>query len=222
VVYAGIREFSAAEGEVVLSKFLRETLGLDIDDISDTEKQNGIDGDHDEVMANGVEQLAVSGTSLPKLTIHAKQLPKGTYVKLRPLEAGYDPEDWKSLLEQHMRANFTTLTNGEVLVVQGGRGFGGKNEEFRFLIDGFKPEGDGICVVDTDLEVDIEALNEDQARETLKKIAAKAHRAPGTIEGSSAGGNLQLLKGQDGQVLDGEYVDYDISLGIDLRAWRLR
>jgi hypothetical protein len=209
VVYAGIREFSAEEGEVVLSKFLRETLGLD--SAGDTEKPNGINKDHDEVMANGVEQLDVNGLSLPRLTIHANQLPKGTYVKLRPLEAGYDPEDWKSLLEQHMRQNFTTLTNGEILVVQGGRGFGGKNEEFRFLVDGFKPEGDGICVVDTDLEVDIEALNEEQARETLKKIAAKTHRVPGTSEGSSAGGHLQLLKEQDGQVLDREYVDYEIS-----------
>ena len=42
-------------------------------------------------------------------------------------------------------------------------------EEFRFLIDGFKPDANGVCIVDTDLEVDIEALNEEQARETLKR-----------------------------------------------------
>jgi hypothetical protein len=96
-------------------------------------------------------------------------------------------------------------------VIHGGRGVGGKSEEFRFLVDGFKPEGDGICVVDTDLEVDIEALNEEQARETLKKIAAKAQKAPGTTKGSSVGGKMELLRGQDGQVLGGEYVDYEIS-----------
>lgn len=213
VVYAGIREFSAEDGEVVVSKFLREALGLEDESHEDSSapRSDILDRNHDEVMANGVEQLAVDGISLQKLTIHAKQLPKGTYVKLRPLEAGYDPEDWKSLLEEHLRANFTTLTNGEVLVVKGGHGVGGKSDEFRFLVDGFKPEGDGICVVDTDLEVDIEALNEEQARETLKRIAAKAQRAPGTTGGSSPGGKLELLKGQDGQVLDGEYVDYDIS-----------
>ena len=209
VVHAGIQEFSAEEGEIVLSNFLKEALGLDATS-TDPSRKGSPNGDSDEVMTNAVEQLAVNGSSSAQITVHAKQLPKGTFVKLRPLEAGYDPEDWKSLLEEHLRSNFTTLTNGEVLVVYGGRASGGKREEFRFLVDGFKPEGDGICVINTDLEVDIEALNEEQARETLKKIAAKAQRAPGTAEGSSAGGKLDIFRGQDGQVLDGEYVDYEI------------
>ena len=131
-------------------------------------------------------------------------------MKLRPLEAGYDPEDWKSLLEEHLRSNFTTLTNGEVLIIHGGRMSNGKREEFRFLVDGFKPEGDGICVVDTDLEVDIEALNEEQARETLKKIVAKRQRAPGTAEGSSIGGPVDIFHAQEGQVLEGDYVYYEL------------
>jgi hypothetical protein len=210
VLHAGIREFSAEEGEVVLSSFLREALGIGA---SSTESSRGVSpnghNDGDEVTANGREQSAV-GNATERITIHAKQLPKGTFVKLRPLEAGYDPEDWKSLLEEHLRANFTTLTNGEVLVVHGGRGVGGQREEFRFLVDGFKPEGEAICVVDTDLEVDIEPLNEDQALETLKKIAAKRQRAPGTTEGSSVGGAIDFFKAVDGQVLDGEYVDYEL------------
>ncbi|KAL1632802.1 hypothetical protein SLS56_003292 [Neofusicoccum ribis] len=209
-IYAGIREFSADDGEVVLSKFLRQSLGLEPEGGDDSNTSSGNPSDEDTAMANGVGEVAINGTERPRITVHAKQLPKGTFVKLRPLEAGYDPKDWKSLLEQHLRANFTTLTNGEMLVIPGGRGSGGKKEEFRFLVDGFKPEDDGICVVDTDLEVDIEALNEDQARETLKKIAAKAQRAPGTTGGSSAGGKLDLLKIEQGQVLDGEYVDYEL------------
>lgn len=208
VIHAGIREFSADDGEIVLSNFLREALGLEA--LSAASFRGGSPYGHtdgDEVMVGGVEQLAVKGSET-RVTVHAKQLPKGTFVKLRPLEAGYDPEDWKSMLEEHLRSNFTTLTNGEVLVVYGGRGVGGKREEFRFLVDGFKPEGDGICCVDTDLEVDIEALNEEQALETLKKIAAKRQRAPGTNEGSSVGGTIDIFKAQDGQVLEGEYVDY--------------
>lgn len=201
VVYAGIREFSAGEGDIVLSSFLREALGLEGDSAVPS-RRGSPDGDSD--------QLAVNGTPSAKITVHAKQLPKGTFVKLRPLESGYNPEDWKALLEEHLRSNFTTLTHGEVLVVYGARGSRGKPEEFRFLVDGFKPEGDGICVVDTDLEVDIEALNEEQARETLKKIMAKAHRAPGTTEGSSIGGKIDIFKGQDGQVMEGEYVDYEL------------
>jgi len=208
VIHAGIREFSAEEGQIVLSNFLQEALGLEP---KSTEPSRDGSPDGDTTMANGVEPLVVNGAGSAQVTVHAKQLPKGTFVKLRPLEAGYDPEDWKSLLEEHLRSNFTTLTNGEVLVVYGGRASGGKREEFRFLVDGFKPEGDGICVVDTDLEVDIEALNEEQARETLQKIVAKRQKAPGTTEGSSVGGKVDIFKGQEGQVLEGEYVDYQLS-----------
>lgn len=220
VLHAGVREFSAEEGEIVLSSFLREALGIEAASADSSRRASPNGRGEDEVMVDKAELLPVNGTAT-RLTVHAKQLPKGTFVKLRPLEAGYDPEDWKSLLEEHLRANFTTLTNGEVLVVYGGRASGGKREEFRFLVDGFKPEGDAITVIDTDLEVDIEALNEDQALETLKKIAAKRHRAPGTTEGSSVGGTIDFFKPQDGQVLEGEYVDYELpswdrSQGLDI------
>jgi hypothetical protein len=208
VVFAGIREFSAEEGQVVLSSFLQEALGLEA---KSQQSSPSTSPDGDVEMENGVSELTVNGASSTQITVHAKQLPKGTFVKLRPLESGYNPEDWKSLLEEHMRSHFTTLTNGEVLTVYGGRGSDGKREEFRFLVDGFKPEGDGICVVDTDLEVDIEALNEEQARETLQKIAARSQRAPGTAEGSSIGGSIDIFKAQQGQVFDGEYVDYELS-----------
>ncbi|THY39946.1 ubiquitin fusion degradation protein [Aureobasidium pullulans] len=139
-----------------------------------------------------------------QVTIHARQIPKGTFVKLRPLEAGYDPDDWKALLEQHLRTNYTTLTRGEVLVVPGPA-----REEFRFLVDSFQPESDAVCVVDTDLEVDIEALNEEQARETLAKIAQKiqSNRDGGS---SSAGGDLDVFKAQQGQIAPGDYIDYQL------------
>ncbi|KAI7153882.1 ubiquitin fusion degradation protein [Hortaea werneckii] len=201
VVYAGIREFSAEEGQAVLSPFLQDALGLRVEGGSSKAETSSsadtINGD-------------LNGSADSTVTVHVKQLPKGVFVKLRPLEPGYDPEDWKALLEQHLRQNYTTLTNGEVLVVPGGRATGGKKEEFRFLVDGFKPETDGICIVDTDLEVDIEALNEEQARETLKRIAAKLTKAPGTEQGSSPGGELDIFKPQSGQVLPGGYVDYEM------------
>lgn len=200
VVYAGIREFSAEEGEAVLSPFLREALELKNED---ERKDTPLSLTEDEDENSATIPLAT-------IIVHAKQLLKGTYVKLRPLEPGYNPEDWKALLEQYLRLNYTTMTNREVLVVPGGKGLGGKKEEFRFLVDGFKPETDGVCIVDTDLEVDIEALNEEQARETLKRIAAKMTKAPGTDQGSSAGGELDLFKVQEGQVLPGEYVDYQL------------
>ena len=194
-VYAGIREFSANDNEVHLSAFLREALGLQNDSSTQSTREGTPSGDVQ--MTNGAD------AKLESVTIYAHQLPKGTYVRLRPLESGYDPEDWKSLLERHMRDNFTTLTLNEVLDVSASR-----HEHFRFLVDKFEPEVDGICVVDTDLQVDIEPLNEEQARETLSKQLAKRKRAAGTQEGSSVGGNIDLSSELDGQVLPGEYVDY--------------
>ncbi|XXG95266.1 hypothetical protein Hte_001527 [Hypoxylon texense] len=187
-VYAGIREFSAEEGEVLLSPYLLEALGIEPN--KRTSEEPDAAGDE---------------ATVPRITVHAKHLPKGTYVRLRPLEAGYNPDDWKSLLERQLRESFTTLTNGAILSVSGVKG-----EKFRLLVDGFRPEGDGVCVVNTDLEVDIEALDEAQARETMRQIMTKQQRAPGTAAGSSVGQELNIWKAVDGQVLPGEYVDYEL------------
>lgn len=206
-VYAGIREFSASENEVALSSLLRESL-----EISDDDLQIQENGEAPDMEIDGTEDQSQSQTPTstgPRVTVHAKQLPKGTYVRLRPLEAGYDPEDWKALLERHLRDNFTTLTVGELLTVPSTR-----TESFRFLLDKVYPEGEGICVVDTDLEVDIVALSEEQARETLQKRLERATRAPGTSGGSSVGGVLTLGENVAAQVLPGEYVDYE------LREWK--
>lgn len=180
VVYAGVREFSAEEGHATLSSFLEHALD-------------------------------VNNKLSPKITIHAKQLSKGTYVKIRPLDAGYDPEDWKSLLEDHLRRNFTTLTRGEILDIPAGHLTGSlSTQHFRFLIDEFMPSGEAICVVDTDLEVDIEALNEEQARETLRILDLKRQKAQNTKEGTSAGGEIRLTKDVNGQILPGSHVDYEL------------
>ena len=199
VIHAGIREFSGNEGEIVLSPYLMEALGM-----QDADMANGDDADAKVIDLTGDEAMNLDDTR-PRITVRAQQLPKGTYVRLRPLEAGYNPDDWKSLLERQLRASFTTLTKDALLSVRGVKG-----EEFKFLVDKFEPEGDGICVVDTDLEVDIEALNEEQARETLRQIAAKSQHAPGTSDGSSVGHAIDIWKDVQGQVVAGEYVDYDL------------
>ncbi|KAL8799807.1 MAG: hypothetical protein Q9200_007437, partial [Gallowayella weberi] len=194
VCYAGIREFSAHEGFVGLSHFLRHSLGYDEPHAAEKPQR----------LPNGNDTHQPSDQSNPKLTVHFEMLPKGTYVKLRPLEAGYDPEDWKALLEKHLRDNFTTLTNGEILSIASGR------EEYRFLVDNLRPNNKAVTLVDTDLEVDIEPLNEEQARETLKQRALKAQRTPGTIDGSSPGGLIQTEQEVSAQVRPGDYVDYTI------------
>ncbi|KKY19785.1 putative ubiquitin fusion degradation protein [Phaeomoniella chlamydospora] len=215
VVYAGIREFSAEEGTIGLSNFLQDALGLE-DTVSETQ--------WGEEVSVGNGNIPTTEEVLPirkdtQITVHFKELPKGSYVRLRPLEAGYDPEDWKSLLERYLRDNFTTMTNGEILDVRAGR-----SDNFRFLIDKFMPEGDGICIVDTDLEVDIEPLNEEQARETLRRRLEKSERTPNSREGSSKGGTLILGQEYAGQVVPGDYVDFEIKdwgnagLAVELQA----
>ena len=170
VVYAGIREFTAEEGEVIISEFLRHILGLTEDNEADT------------------------------LTVRVVTLPKGTSARLRPLEAGYDA-DWKPLLERYLRTTFTTLTKDEILSVSSG------NTEYKFLVDKFTPDGDAICIVDTDLEVDIEALNEEQARETLKR------RLEISTGVESHGGELEVGREHIGTVPQGGYVDFNV------RSW---
>lgn len=92
-------------------------------------------------------------------------------MRLRPLEPGYDEEDWKSILEQYLRDNFATVSEGMVLEVPQGHG---RRGVWRFLVDQAEPRGwGGVCVIDTDLEVDIEPLDEAQARETVRRRTEK-------------------------------------------------
>ena len=198
IVFAGIREFSASENEVGISTFLREALG-----VQTTHPLRNAGEPKKEDIVNGVHRQEEE-EMLPRLTVHVQELPKGTFVKLRPLEAGYDTEDWKALLEHYLRDNYTTLTKGEVLEIPAGKAV------FRFLVDGLKPNEEAITLVDTDLEVDIEPLNEEQARENLQKLAQKSMKAPGTNDGSSVGGKINVDTSVSGQVRSGEYVDYDV------------
>ncbi|KAI5286468.1 hypothetical protein KEM54_006765 [Ascosphaera aggregata] len=175
-VYAGVQEFSAEEGTIGLSSFLRQSL-------------------------------QIQPTELPKtkavITIHAIHLAKGTFVSLRPLDAGYDTEDWKALLEKQLRNNFTTLTCGRVLSISSGLG-----NDFQFLVDNVGPEGEAICVVDTDLVVDLEPLDEEQARETLKRRQRKLLET----EQINKGGELTVGKTYRGDIRPGTYVDYDLKI----------
>lgn len=183
VVYAGIQEFSAPEDFVVLTPYLLGALGLD-------GGAGASQGEHDK---------QVPGT----LEVHAEVLPKGTYARLRPLEAGYNPDDWKPLLERQLRLNFTSLTKNATIVVQGARG-----EVFQLLVDKFLPDVQGVCVVDTDLEVDIEALDEEQARETLRQVINNDRQA--NASGPFKGGAIDIWKDVQGTVASGSYTDYEL------------
>ncbi|KAF3942269.1 hypothetical protein ABW19_dt0203548 [Dactylella cylindrospora] len=179
--YAGIREFSAEEGEVVLSNFLREGLAIKTPEQLDGEEVT--------------------------LKVEAADVPKGTFVRLRPLDAGYE-EDWKPILENHLQKNFTTLGVNNILSVPplSHKRVSGQ-KDFKFLIDQVKPEGnEAICIVDTDLEVDIEPLNEEQAKESLRQreLRKKAE--------SSSGGEIRIDGPKEGVISGDDYVHFNLKL----------
>ncbi|KAF3917332.1 hypothetical protein ABW21_db0200529 [Orbilia brochopaga] len=179
--YAGIREFSAEEDEVVLSNFLREGLALPSPE-QEWDREEPIN-----------------------LKVEVANISKGTFARLRPLDAGYE-EDWKPILENHLQKNFTTLAVNNILTVPPlahQRTSGQK--DFKFLIDQVKPEGsEAICIVDTDLEVDIEPLNEEQAKESLRRreLRKKAE--------SSSGGLINTDAPKEGTISEGAYVHFHL------------
>ncbi|RKF77969.1 putative ubiquitin fusion degradation protein [Golovinomyces cichoracearum] len=196
-VHAGVQEFSAEEGEIGLSPFLTKALNILEPYTEELYNLNDSSSDHE-------ERDSTSNDKITRIEVHAKQLPKGVFLRLRPLDAGYNPADWKSLLERYLRENFTTLTRGETLNVKAS-----KSEEFKFLIDEISPKGDGVCIIDTDLEVEIEALDEEQARESLRQIIAKT-RTSENSEGTSPGGELNMWKSFAGKLIEGDYIDYTL------------
>lgn len=128
--YAVPREFSADEGLVVVSPFLRKLL------LPEQQQQHTLTT----TAAMDVEMEAEAET---EVDVEAASLPKGTWVRLRPLEAGYDDEDWKPILERHLREGFATVVEGMLLQVP--RGTAGN---WDFLVDQALPGG-AVCVVDT-------------------------------------------------------------------------
>lgn len=196
VMYCGVQEFSEEEDYIGFNSLLLDALGIKNDLKSSDDKSK------DEITPRTI-------------TIHYEALKKGSYVKLRPLEAGYDVEDWKALLERHLRANFTTLTKGEVLEVPLAiidRSSISGDACYKFLVDELRPEDKAVCIVDTDLEVDIEALDENQARETVKILAEKHNvKHTGADKVIAQGGELTFFKDFRGTVREGGYVDYQLS-----------
>lgn len=103
------------------------------------------------------ENLAV--TPGMELSVSLVSLEKGESATFRPLAAGYDlGQDWKIALEGAFRSAYTTLTKGDIIKLKSG---------LRFLVDDLEPT-DSVCIVDTDLEVNLEPLSEEQARETVE------------------------------------------------------
>ncbi|KAK9458258.1 ubiquitin fusion degradation protein UFD1-domain-containing protein [Dipodascopsis uninucleata] len=103
------------------------------------------------------------------ISVEECRLPKGESVKLMPLDSDYlNVEDWKSLLESSLQASYTTLTEGQTLSIM----HPGTNQPLKFLVESLKPEK-AVCIIETDLEVDMVPMSEDHAMKSVKSRDAK-------------------------------------------------
>ncbi|KAI9323475.1 ubiquitin fusion degradation protein UFD1-domain-containing protein [Dichotomocladium elegans] len=102
-----------------------------------------------------------------KVAIKLCTLPKGTWARLQPMTPDVvDIIDYRAALESHLRAHYNTMAKGQILACRYG------SRSYPFLVTDLKPEA-AVCITDTDLEVDLEPLEQEQQRQT--------HREKGTI-----------------------------------------
>lgn len=147
--------------------------------------------DEGTVILPGVVLENLASKSEMSVSVSLVSLEKGTSVKLRPLTAQYDlNQDWKVALEGAFQSTYTTLSKGDMIRLRSG---------MRFLVDNLEPQP-AVCIVDTDLEVELEPLSEEQALETVKASAAIASAQATSIavgqvyEGSTDGHNFFVLE----------------------------
>ncbi|KAG0169613.1 hypothetical protein DFQ28_010246 [Apophysomyces sp. BC1034] len=96
-----------------------------------------------------------------RILIQRKDLPKGTWTRLRPLSQDYSEiADYRAALESHLRSHYNTLTSGQMLTCRYG------SRDYSFLVVDLKP-APAVCVTDTDLEVDIEPFETTELKSEL-------------------------------------------------------
>lgn len=129
--HCGVREFSAPEGTIVLSRKVVDSLN--------TVEEEGT-------------RLDLSSTTM-RIRIKFIRMTKLEYVKLRPLDNRFSTiAKVKSMLTQNL-TNHATLTKGDILSVWY------KGDEHRLRVIETKPEDHG-SLIDTDLEVDLDVSEE--------------------------------------------------------------
>jgi hypothetical protein len=141
------------------------------------------------------------------VALRLKELPKGQWARLRPISSDYkEIMDYRAALESYLRANYNTLTAGEILDIKYG------SNRYQFLVDDLKPEK-AVCVTDTDMEIDIEPLEQGS---TLAHVQA-AH-TNGASPGSSTAidQSFTLDRTVDGTVEEDQYIYFELKLdGVD-------
>jgi hypothetical protein len=110
-----------------------------------------------------------------QVALRLKELPKGTWARLRPISNDYkEIMDYRAALESFLRANYNTLTAGEILDIKYG------SNRYQFLVDALKPEN-AVCVTDTDIEIDIEPLANDNSLAHIQAVPEDQHSVIRTL-----------------------------------------
>lgn len=95
------------------------------------------------------ENLGITGDG-EAVGIELVDLEKASDLTLRA-EGAYGIDDWRSLLEDRLRANYTALTAGDVLEVPH---FSGSDRGLRFRVERLAP-ADACSIVNTDVNLDV-------------------------------------------------------------------
>ncbi|CAN6623723.1 hypothetical protein TRVA0_009S02278 [Trichomonascus vanleenenianus] len=89
-----------------------------------------------------------------KVHVELVELPKGSRLKIKPLEDENVVENWKLLLESQLRASHTTLTKGDIISVDDPAS---PDKVHRLLVEELEPQ-DAVCIVDTDIDLEVSTM----------------------------------------------------------------
>lgn len=92
----------------------------------------------------------------------ADDVPKGKYLTLKPLQFYPQITNWKYYLENRLSRYYTTLTVHDMLHIED------NNTIFELFIEDVGDSGDTICIIDTDMILDIIPLNDIMATQQLE------------------------------------------------------
>ncbi|CAG8662722.1 11922_t:CDS:2 [Acaulospora morrowiae] len=99
-----------------------------------------------------------------EVTIRLKELPKGTWVRFRPMNTDYkEIRDYRAAFEGYLRSHYATLTEGEILTIKQA------NSSYQFLVEELKP-ANAVQVLDTDLEVEITPFSDPNSQNVISTI----------------------------------------------------
>lgn len=99
------------------------------------------------------------------IVIQLDLLPKGTWARLKPISNDYrDIQDYRAALEAHLRSHYHTLSKNQTIQCR----YGG--HAYQFQVMDVKPQ-DAVSITDTDLEVDIDPIDEQQQQTIPKSVS---------------------------------------------------